>query len=368
MPVVTLVDTPGAYPGLGAEERGQSVAIAETIMRMSRLPVPIVAVVTGEGGSGGALALGGGRPGAHARERVLLGDQPGGLRDDPVQGRAAAAPRAAAALRMTAPRPAAARGDGRGGARARRGRAHRPARAGANLKAALVESLGELLALAATTSWPAATSASASSARPAATGPAGRGEAMSARRSTCPRELLEAVWNEARDADVSRAAPCSSCCRCRWRREIEIERASRRSAPRQRLARPRARGPVALGGPGPRPGCARGRGRLGLHCSAPERGRRPHPRTRPAGRHLLPRSAARRRRRSSRPGDVVEGGSAVCIVEAMKMMNEVVAADGGSRRRVPRRQRRPGRVRAGPHVPRARSTALGEAARCSRRS
>ena len=57
MPIVTLVDTAGAYPGLGAEERGQSNAIAESIMLMSRLPVPIVTVVTGEGGSGGALAL-----------------------------------------------------------------------------------------------------------------------------------------------------------------------------------------------------------------------------------------------------------------------------------------------------------------------
>src|SRR5205807_9598444 len=54
LPVVTIVDTPGAYPGLGAEERGQSVAIAESIKLMSRLRVPIVTVVTGEGGSGGA--------------------------------------------------------------------------------------------------------------------------------------------------------------------------------------------------------------------------------------------------------------------------------------------------------------------------
>src|SRR3954464_4190914 len=57
LPVVTLVDTPGAHPGPEAEERGQSHAIAEIIMRSSRLPVPVVAVVTGEGGSGGALAL-----------------------------------------------------------------------------------------------------------------------------------------------------------------------------------------------------------------------------------------------------------------------------------------------------------------------
>jgi acyl-CoA carboxylase subunit beta len=56
-PVVTLVDTPGAHPGPEAEERGQSHAIAEIIMRSSRLRVPVVSVVTGEGGSGGALAL-----------------------------------------------------------------------------------------------------------------------------------------------------------------------------------------------------------------------------------------------------------------------------------------------------------------------
>ncbi len=57
-PVVTLIDTPGAYPGLGAEERGQSEALARNIVEMAALPTPIVAVVIGEGGSGGALALG----------------------------------------------------------------------------------------------------------------------------------------------------------------------------------------------------------------------------------------------------------------------------------------------------------------------
>ncbi|MEV4245600.1 acetyl-CoA carboxylase carboxyltransferase subunit alpha [Streptosporangium canum] len=57
LPIVTLVDTPGAHPGIGAEERGQAWAIAENIRLMSGLPVPIVAVITGEGGSGGALAL-----------------------------------------------------------------------------------------------------------------------------------------------------------------------------------------------------------------------------------------------------------------------------------------------------------------------
>ncbi len=57
IPIVTLVDTPGAYPGMDAEERGQALAIARNVLEMSCLPVPIVAIVTGEGGSGGALAL-----------------------------------------------------------------------------------------------------------------------------------------------------------------------------------------------------------------------------------------------------------------------------------------------------------------------
>jgi acetyl-CoA carboxylase carboxyl transferase subunit alpha len=57
MPILALVDTAGAYPGLGAEERGQAEAIARNLREMSRLPVPFVAVITGEGGSGGALAL-----------------------------------------------------------------------------------------------------------------------------------------------------------------------------------------------------------------------------------------------------------------------------------------------------------------------
>jgi acetyl-CoA carboxylase carboxyl transferase subunit alpha len=56
-PILTLIDTPGAYPGLGAEERGQAEAIARNLREMAGLPTPIVAVVTGEGGSGGALAL-----------------------------------------------------------------------------------------------------------------------------------------------------------------------------------------------------------------------------------------------------------------------------------------------------------------------
>ncbi|MBI5179012.1 MAG: acetyl-CoA carboxylase carboxyltransferase subunit alpha [Nitrospinae bacterium] len=57
-PVVTLLDTPGAYPGIGAEERGQAEAVARNLMEMSSLRVPIICVVIGEGGSGGALAIG----------------------------------------------------------------------------------------------------------------------------------------------------------------------------------------------------------------------------------------------------------------------------------------------------------------------
>jgi acetyl-CoA carboxylase carboxyl transferase subunit alpha len=57
-PIVTLLDTPGAYPGLEAEERGQAEAIARNLMVMARLPVPIVVVVIGEGASGGALGIG----------------------------------------------------------------------------------------------------------------------------------------------------------------------------------------------------------------------------------------------------------------------------------------------------------------------
>lgn len=58
LPVITLVDTPGAYPGVGAEERGQAEAIAYNLQEMSRLKVPILSIVIGEGGSGGALGIG----------------------------------------------------------------------------------------------------------------------------------------------------------------------------------------------------------------------------------------------------------------------------------------------------------------------
>jgi acetyl-CoA carboxylase carboxyl transferase subunit alpha len=58
LPIITLIDTPGAYPGIGSEERGQSEAIARNLFEMSNLAAPILAIVIGEGGSGGALAIG----------------------------------------------------------------------------------------------------------------------------------------------------------------------------------------------------------------------------------------------------------------------------------------------------------------------
>jgi len=65
LPVITFIDTPGAYPGIGAEERGQSEAIARNLFTMARLKTPIISAVVGEGGSGGALAIG-------VADRVLM--------------------------------------------------------------------------------------------------------------------------------------------------------------------------------------------------------------------------------------------------------------------------------------------------------
>jgi acetyl-CoA carboxylase carboxyl transferase alpha subunit len=101
LPIVTLVDTPGAHPGAEAEERGQAIAIAENLRLMASLTVPVVTVITGEGGSGGALAL------AVANRVLMFSDSvysvisPEGCAaivwKDP-----AAAPRAAQALRLNA--------------------------------------------------------------------------------------------------------------------------------------------------------------------------------------------------------------------------------------------------------------------------
>ncbi|MGW0505603.1 acetyl-CoA carboxylase carboxyltransferase subunit alpha [Micromonospora sp. NPDC003241] len=102
LPVVTLVDTPGADPGIAAEQHGQAAAIAENILTMSVLPTPVVTVVTGEGGSGGALALA-------VADRVLMLQHavysvisPEGCAAILWPGRTAA-PEAARALKLTAP-------------------------------------------------------------------------------------------------------------------------------------------------------------------------------------------------------------------------------------------------------------------------
>ena len=100
-PIMTFIDTPGAYPGIGAEERGQAEAIARNLLVMSRLSVPIVSIVIGEGGSGGALALG-------VSDRVLMLEHsvysvisPEGCAAI-LWKNAAAAPDAAAAMKITA--------------------------------------------------------------------------------------------------------------------------------------------------------------------------------------------------------------------------------------------------------------------------
>jgi acetyl-CoA carboxylase carboxyl transferase subunit alpha len=101
-PLVTFIDTPGAYPGLGAEERGQAEAIARNLRRMASLPVPIVVVVTGEGGSGGALAIGMGNRVLMLEFAVYSVISPEGCAAI-LWGDAGKAPDAAEAMRTTAP-------------------------------------------------------------------------------------------------------------------------------------------------------------------------------------------------------------------------------------------------------------------------
>ena len=100
LPIVALIDTPGAYPGVGAEERGQSEAIAKNIMVMSRLVVPIISVVTGEGGSGGALALGVANRVYMMQHSVYSVISPEGCASILLKD-ASEAPRAAEALKLT---------------------------------------------------------------------------------------------------------------------------------------------------------------------------------------------------------------------------------------------------------------------------
>jgi len=87
VPVITLIDIPGADPSLVAEERGQAFAIAENLQAMSHLRVPIVSAIVGEGGSGGALALGLADRIADARKRDLLGCVARSGSEHPVEGR-----------------------------------------------------------------------------------------------------------------------------------------------------------------------------------------------------------------------------------------------------------------------------------------
>ena len=101
-PIVTFVDTPGAYPGTGAEERGQAEAIAHNLRVMAGLPVPVVTVVTGEGGSGGALAIGMGNRVFMLEYAVYSVISPEGCAAI-LWGDAGRAPEAAESMRMTAP-------------------------------------------------------------------------------------------------------------------------------------------------------------------------------------------------------------------------------------------------------------------------
>jgi acetyl-CoA carboxylase carboxyl transferase subunit alpha len=101
-PVITFIDTPGAYPGIGAEERGQAEAIARNLRTMAALQTPIVAVVTGEGGSGGALAIGMGNRVLMLEYAVYGVISPEGCAAI-LWGDAAKAPEAAQIMKITAP-------------------------------------------------------------------------------------------------------------------------------------------------------------------------------------------------------------------------------------------------------------------------
>jgi acetyl-CoA carboxylase carboxyl transferase subunit alpha len=101
-PVITFIDTPGAYPGLGAEERGQAEAIARNLREMAGLPTPVICVVTGEGGSGGALALGVGNRVLMLEYAIYSVISPEGCAAI-LWGEAGKAPEAAEIMRVTAP-------------------------------------------------------------------------------------------------------------------------------------------------------------------------------------------------------------------------------------------------------------------------
>lgn len=100
LPVITFIDTPGAYPGITAEERGQAAIIAESLMEMSQIPTPIVCVVIGEGGSGGALGIGVGDHLAMLEHTYYSVISPEGCASILWKG-SEHAPKAAAALKFT---------------------------------------------------------------------------------------------------------------------------------------------------------------------------------------------------------------------------------------------------------------------------
>jgi acetyl-CoA carboxylase carboxyl transferase subunit alpha len=102
LPIVCLIDTPGAYPGIGAEERGQAQAIAQSLMEMFRMRVPILCLVIGEGGSGGALGIGIGDQMAMLQYAYYSVISPEGCASILWKDKARA-PEAAAALKLTAP-------------------------------------------------------------------------------------------------------------------------------------------------------------------------------------------------------------------------------------------------------------------------
>ena len=101
-PIITFIDTPGAYPGLGAEERGQAEAIARNLREMAGLPTSVICVVTGEGGSGGALAIGVGNRVLMLEYAIYSVISPEGCAAI-LWGDAAKAPEAAELMRVTAP-------------------------------------------------------------------------------------------------------------------------------------------------------------------------------------------------------------------------------------------------------------------------
>jgi acetyl-CoA carboxylase carboxyl transferase subunit alpha len=100
LPIISFIDTPGAYPGISAEERGQASIIAENLMGMSQIPTPIVGVVIGEGGSGGALGIGIGDRLAMLEFAYYSVITPEGCASILWKG-SEHAPKAAAALKMT---------------------------------------------------------------------------------------------------------------------------------------------------------------------------------------------------------------------------------------------------------------------------